>query len=139
MKIVIVCQFVSLTMAMAKKYLEGGRIVTSNKGRALKHAPKVFNNGNMQCTIPKTATKGASPSPTKPHLSANSRTSPGLLAGHYAGCKFSDPPLPSTLPLPPKHWMQTGRLVLMPFHSSAKSEHCIDGTHQLKVLLKVQA
>jgi hypothetical protein len=36
----------------------------------------------------------------------SNRTSPGLVAGHYAGCKFTEPPLPSALPQPPQHWLQ---------------------------------
>lgn len=71
-------------------------------------------------------------------LGSSPRTSPGLLAGHYAGCKFSEPPSPSALPLPPKHWMQTNRAVRLPFHSSIKSDYS-DVAQQLKVLLKVQA
>lgn len=68
------------------------------------------------------------------------RTSPGLLAGHYAGCKFTEPPLPSALPLPPQHWMQQNQNnVLRAFIEKQKPGEMTDIAHQLKVLLKVQA
>lgn len=68
------------------------------------------------------------------------RTSPGLLAGHYAGCKFTEPPLPSALPLPPQHWMQQNQShVLRTYVKKEKNTDLPDIAHQLKVLLKVQA
>lgn len=71
--------------------------------------------------------------------SSNPRTSPGLLAGHYAGCKFTEPPLPSALPPPPKHWIQTSHPVWTTFKPEVPEQQSLDIAHQLKVLLKVQA
>lgn len=80
-----------------------------------------------------TPTRGVSPS-TSP------RTSPGLLAGHYAGCKFTEPPLPSALPPPPKHWMQAPHVTRSTFKPEVSEQlKQLDISHQLKVLLKVQA
>ncbi|CAH0559408.1 unnamed protein product [Brassicogethes aeneus] len=110
-------------MAMAKKTIE------SCKAR--------YNTNNTNIKTPK---KGGTVSPTTPprrqsptgSISPNLRTSPG----HYAGCKFSEPPLPSALPLPPQHWMQAPHTAnILPF-CATKSEQL---AHQLKVLLKVQA
>nr|CAH7748509.1 unnamed protein product [Callosobruchus chinensis] len=92
--------------------------------------------------------QGVQPRQRQPSMSSakaspsSPRTSPGLLAGHYAGCKFSEPPSPSQLPLPPKHWTQTNgaRQVRVPFHAALKADHHLaDGAQQLKMLLKVQA
>lgn len=135
-------------MALAKKYVEGGRVVTSGKVRAARYPSKAPNvhQGSL--------TERFCPNKSEPHpqrlspvgvhsrspqssLASSPRISPGLSAGHYAGCKFSEPPLPSTLPLPPQHWMQTTRSVRLSFHS-AKSDRN-DVAQQLKVLLKVQA
>ncbi|XP_064212087.1 proline-rich nuclear receptor coactivator 2 [Tribolium castaneum] len=69
--------------------------------------------------------------------SATSPTTVG--AGHYAGCKWTEPPLPSALPPPPQHWMQAPPSSrVLPFRQPPKPEqHDIE--NQLKVLLKVQA
>ncbi|EEZ99100.2 hypothetical protein TcasGA2_TC004991 [Tribolium castaneum] len=63
----------------------------------------------------------------------------GVGAGHYAGCKWTEPPLPSALPPPPQHWMQAPPSSrVLPFRQPPKPEqHDIE--NQLKVLLKVQA
>ncbi|KAJ8968008.1 hypothetical protein NQ314_002542 [Rhamnusium bicolor] len=136
-------------MAMAKKHVDGGRIVTSGKVRAARCPTKVPNCHQGSPSQRSSPNKNGEPhlqrlSPVRVHsqspqgsLGSSPRTSPGLLAGHYAGCKFSEPPLPSALPLPPQHWMQTTRSVRLPFHST-KSDHS-DVAQQLKVLLKVQA
>ncbi|XP_018574856.1 proline-rich nuclear receptor coactivator 2 [Anoplophora glabripennis] len=134
---------------MAKKHI-GGKIVINGKFRATRHPSKVKVPSTHQ------GSPMQRPSPGKgeplPHkltpvrvpsgepqgsLRSSPRTSPGLLAGHYAGCKFSEPPSPSALPLPPQHWMQTTtRTLQLPFHSN-KSDHN-DVAQQLKLLLKVQ-
>lgn len=133
-----------LNMAMGTKHSEGGRLVNVNS-RVLRCS---FRANIHQNTIQKSSplrgesvprlnatTKRQSPQGPGP------RTSPGLVAGHYAGCKFSEPPLPSALPLPPKHWMQIARPSSLNFHTAAAaltSDHK-DVTQQLKMLLKVQA
>ncbi|RZC34856.1 PNRC domain containing protein [Asbolus verrucosus] len=58
-------------------------------------------------------------------------------AAHYAGCKWTEPPLPSALPLPPQHWMQAPHSIALPFRQPKADQHDIE--NQLKVLLKVQA
>lgn len=76
------------------------------------------------------------PSSTANSQGSSPRTSPGLLAGHYAGCKWTEPPLPSALPLPPQQWMvQTSHH----FANRGNSIQQPDIAQQLKVLLKVQA
>lgn len=100
-------------------------------GRAVTNS----NSTNSNSTKTPSPTRGGSPS-TSP------RTSPGLLAGHYAGCKFTEPPLPSALPPPPKHWMQMQhpiRSTTMSYKPEVPEQQQLDISHQLKVLLKVQA
>ncbi|XP_050498038.1 proline-rich nuclear receptor coactivator 2-like [Diabrotica virgifera virgifera] len=131
-------------MAMATKHSEGGRIVGITS-RALRYPSKTNQQqGVLQKGTPRrgessiqrlnASTRGHSPNGSSP------RTSPGLVAGHYAGCKFSEPPLPSALPLPPKHWMQTARPSRLTFYPTipVASDHK-DVAQQLKMLLKVQA
>lgn len=69
--------------------------------------------------------KSVSPTPTKyngPELGPR-RTSPIVrmpdqshastprFTEYYAGCKFTEPPAPSTLPPPPQHWLQKRTVV----------------------------
>lgn len=97
----------------------------------------------MSISTPKKEGKGSSRlSPSKTPTSTGSpgsspRTSPGLLAGYYAGCKWSEPPLPSALPRPPQHWMPSTSTVQRAFH--VKKSEQPDISYQLKVLLNVQA
>lgn len=112
---------------------------------------------NTKCSPIKSepATERLSPTKTSP------RTSPGL--GHYAGCKWTEPPSPSSLPPPPQHWMQGARAKSSeprwlqnlrsprpsdqqqpnwsaPARAFAKtSDRGTDIARQLKVLLKVHA
>lgn len=136
-------------MAMAKKHVDGGKAVTNGKVRAARYPTKVPNTHQTspsqrsspdkkgELHLQRLTTVSVRSHSPQGNLGSSSRTSPGLLAGHYAGCKFSEPPSPSALPLPPQHWMQATRSVRLPFHSM-KSDHN-DVANQLKVLLKVQA
>lgn len=63
------------------------------------------------------------------------RTSPGLLSGHFAGGKWSEPPSPTELPTPPTQWTQ---LMFAPKCSRSASKQN-DVTKHLKMLLNVQA
>ncbi|CAG9818364.1 unnamed protein product [Phaedon cochleariae] len=123
---------------MSQKHPQGSR--------AARHCSKVSarqeqrsSPHRIESSLPRlNPAMGLSHSP-QGHLRSSPRSVPGLVAGHYAGCKFSEPPLPSALPLPPKHWMQTSRSIRLPFHSIATVIDHRDVTQQLKMLLKVQA
>ncbi|KAJ8983920.1 hypothetical protein NQ317_006724 [Molorchus minor] len=90
-------------MAMAKKHVDGSRTVTSGKVRVSRYTTKISNEGSpsQKSTLNKkgephvqrlTPIRSHSQSP-QGNLGSIPRTSPGLLAGHYAGCKFSEPPI----------------------------------------------
>lgn len=114
-------------------------------GKSMNGKPRSVKNSNIKCHINTSPVKGEpsitqrlSPVRVSPHSQGSSpRTSPGLLAGHYAGCKWTEPPSPSALPLPPRHWMQSSHTVLHPF--SLEKPKQPDIAQQLKVLLKVHA
>lgn len=144
-----ICTLRTFVIIMAKKHV-GGKIVTSGKLCATRHPSKVkvsnaHQGSSMQRSLPnknephqpKLTPVRVQPQSPQDSSKSSPRTSPGLLAGHYAGCKFSEPPLPSALPLPPEHWKTTTRALQLTFHSN-KSDHN-DVAQQLKVLLKVQA
>lgn len=76
----------------------------------------------------------ASPSSTSP----SSRTSPGLLAGHFAGGKWSEPPSPASLPKPPQHWTQLIFNNNCSKFANSKLQQT-DIASQSKVLLNVRA
>ncbi|KAG5875387.1 hypothetical protein JTB14_023361 [Gonioctena quinquepunctata] len=134
-------------MAMSKKHLESGGILCGNTRaarcplKASSHQgspPQRCSPFGGECSVQRLNPKrGQSQSPQGSNQGSSPRTSPGLVAGHYAGCKFSEPPLPSALPLPPQHWMQSSRTLRLPFHPVV-SDHR-DVTQQLRMLLKVQA
>lgn len=123
--------------AMAKKNQEVVKTM-NGKPRSVKYP----NNKHCNSTSPTKgepfATQRLSPVRVSPNSQGSSpRTSPGLLAGHYAGCKWTEPPSPSALPLPPRHWMQSPHGVLHSF--SIEKPKQPDIAQQLKVLLKVNA
>ncbi|CAH1131253.1 unnamed protein product [Ceutorhynchus assimilis] len=141
-------------MTMTKKPDIKSKIVGQSKARGAKnHLTKnnlggsptfedSFNNRQGGSPTRMSPVKGSPPrSPVafQPSL----RSSPGLLAGHYAGCKFTEPPSASALPLPPPHWMQSQskKSVILPFRAiiplPVDQNH--DFSQQLKLLLQVQA
>lgn len=109
--------------------------------------PHINNNNKGEMARQRLSPVRRTPSATNSQGSSP-RTSPGLLGGYYAGCKWNEPPLPSALPLPPQHWMmmqnKTSHAVLHPHHYIGAANHNMvhqqpDIAQQLKVLLKVQA
>jgi len=124
---------------MARKNLECGRPTPEKAPRS--GAPG-FNNSTSNNNNNK---KPSHTTPNAPRVRSpeerSPRLSPGLLAGHYAGCKWSEPPSPSTLPAPPQHWMQatSPHSIIVPFHEKPNLVGQHDIATQLKVLLKVQA
>lgn len=70
-----------------------------------------------------------------PSKEGSTRSSP-TIGGHYAGAKFSEPPAPTSLPKPPIHWtsLMTGPLTIR-----ERIDSSLDVSHQLKILLNVQA
>lgn len=117
---------------------------TSKYFKAITPPPVVGSEQQQQPPLPRFYSQGKTSSPTGTPKQGSPRTSPGLLARHYAGCKFSEPPAPAMLPLPPQHWTLTQSSAHMaPTDGTAQlfalshQQQCL--TQQLKVLLKVQA
>lgn len=132
---------------MTKRSDIGGKIISQGKARAAKYPNKHNYQGSPNHSIQGGPSSRLSPvmgSPVRsPVPEPSPRSSPGLLARHYAGCKFTEPPSASALPLPPQHWMQNNqRSVMLPFQTAtipcARDQHH-NFTQQLKLLLKVQA
>lgn len=117
---------------------------TSKYFKAITPPPVVGSEQQQQPPLPRFYSQGKT-SPTGTPKQGSPRTSPGLLARHYAGCKFSEPPAPAMLPLPPQHWTltQSSAYIMAPTDGTAHlfalshQQQCL--TQQLKVLLKVQA
>ncbi|KAL3278903.1 hypothetical protein HHI36_016423 [Cryptolaemus montrouzieri] len=141
---------------MAKRNVEGnGKVICdntrTNKNRnntsKSRKSPVHGSATNIKSTIhtpePKNQVRKTVPLPISP--SRMNTGSPVLLSTsptdtkQYAGCKWTEPPSPSTVPHPPLHWMQRSSqpLFARPFQSICQTEN--DIAHQLKVLLKVQA
>lgn len=139
------CSRPSFIMAMTKRNDVGGKIISQGKAQGAKY-PKHNSQGspshNKQGGSPLRLSPVIGSPPRSPMAEPSPRLSPGLVARHYAGCKFTEPPSASALPLPPKHWTQLNRTVMLPFHATNKScaidQHQIFSQH-LKQLLKVQA
>lgn len=108
-------------------------------------------------TTPITQLRGTKPldnkvlrlSPTISPGSTSPRTSPGLLFGHFAGGKWSEPPSPCDVPIPPQQWTQlfasakpTTAASMPPSRQcySKRTDFAMhDVAQHLKMLLKVQA
>lgn len=122
---------------MARKNQEVNGGDCQGKSRSQKnHNTVYFNNSSPK--IDDKVFSRLSPSRTPPSAGSpgtSPRMSPGVLAGHYAGCKWSEPPLPSALPRPPQHWMPTSSVK----HVFRPEKPEQPNAYQLKVLLKVQA
>ncbi|KAL1506502.1 hypothetical protein ABEB36_005853 [Hypothenemus hampei] len=134
-------------MAMTKRMDVSGKIICQGKVKGLKNLKQSFNGSpNFKGGSPtrlspvKVSSVGSITSSPTSEISS-SRSSPGLVAGYYASCKFSEPPSASALPLPPVHWMITHQSVMLPFQAIDMRPCSVeqDFTHQLKLLLKVQA
>lgn len=130
---------------MTKRTDIGGKIVCQGKARGAKNSKHNLSDPpshNNQGGSPSRLSPGKVSPPRSPVIEPSPRSSPGLVAGYYAGCKFTEPPSASALPLPPQHWTQTHKSVMFPFRAikipSPVDQHH-DFTQQLKLLLKVQA
>lgn len=111
-------------------------------------------NENIVCDKSKLRPKSSEsfvilmPNPTRhgsPKLKLSPRASPSkegsirsspTVGGHYAGAKFCEPPAPTSLPKPPLHWTS---LMSTPLSIRERIDKSHDASHQLKILLNVQA
>lgn len=132
-------------MAMTKRSDIDGKIISQGKARAAKYPKHNYQgspNHNNQGGSPPRLSPGIGSPIRSPSSEPSPRSSPGLLARHYAGCKFTEPPSASALPLPPQHWMQVKHSVMLPFQAAAMPcaiDQQQNFTQRLKLLLKVQA
>ncbi|KAK9872708.1 hypothetical protein WA026_023413 [Henosepilachna vigintioctopunctata] len=142
------------TVAMAKRNLESSgktsdtpRVIESrnNISRSTKNSVQESNK-NSECGKKspesndqqnRSVSLSTSPLRTYNRSPIRKSISPVESIGkQYAGCKWTEPPSPSALPHPPKHWMQTSKIFARPFQVCQTEQ---DFSQQLKVLLKVQA
>lgn len=136
---------------MAKRNVEGnGKIkcdntrTTVNKCNTSKTRSPAQDFKNYKCRMQSPESKdhrhrtvSLSSSPKTHSLSPISSKSPD--SKQYAGCKWSEPPSPSTLPHPPLSWMQKTSQPIFFTRPFQKCQPGQDIAHQLKVLLNVQA
>ncbi|XP_045460765.1 proline-rich nuclear receptor coactivator 2-like [Harmonia axyridis] len=137
---------------MAKRNVEGNNKIkcdntrTNNKCSASKTKSPVQDSKNYRNRMQTPELKdqyhraiSLSSSPKTHSLSPNYSKSSTPDSKQYAGCKWSEPPSPSTLPQPPLHWMQKTSQQFFFTRPFQKCQPEQDIAHQLKVLLNVQA